>query len=31
MQVEGKMEIVPVYFNLVPKPDKLTTMGENFS
>ena len=29
MQVEGKMEIFPVYFNLIPKPDKLITMGEN--
>lgn len=31
MQVERKMETFPVYFNLIPKPDKIITMGEGFS
>lgn len=31
MQVERKMETFPVYFNLIPKPDKIITMGAGFS
>lgn len=31
MQVERKMETFPVYFNLIPKPDKIITIEEGFS